>query len=148
MVTHSSILAWRIPWTEGHPYIPYSPYTYVWLYIYTYGLPWRLSGKGSICNAGDAGSTPGSGRSSGEGNGNPLQYSCLENPMDGQGKLTGHSPWGCKSQKWLSNYITTTILYTHIRMVVLVVNTHTHTHTHTHIYIAISSKPIIFNYIL
>ena len=34
-------------------------------------------------NAGDLGSIPGSGRYSGEGNGNPLQYSCLENPMDG-----------------------------------------------------------------
>ena len=40
-------------------------------------------GKASACNAGDLGSTPGSGRSPGEGNGNPLQYSCLENPMEG-----------------------------------------------------------------
>ena len=40
-------------------------------------------GKASAYNAGDLGSIPGSGRSSGEGNGNPLQYSCLENPMDG-----------------------------------------------------------------
>ena len=40
-------------------------------------------GKASAYNAGDPGSIPGSGRSSGEGNGNPLQYSCLENPMDG-----------------------------------------------------------------
>ena len=39
--------------------------------------------KTSACNAGDLGSIPGSGRSPGEGNGNPLQYSCLENPMDG-----------------------------------------------------------------
>ena len=39
--------------------------------------------KASASNAGDLGSIPGSGRSSGEGNGNPLQYSCLENPMDG-----------------------------------------------------------------
>ena len=39
-------------------------------------------GKESACNAGDPGSIPGLGRSSGEGNGNPLQYSCLENPMD------------------------------------------------------------------
>ena len=39
--------------------------------------------KASACNAGDLGSIPGSGRSPGEGNGNPLQYSCLENPMDG-----------------------------------------------------------------
>ena len=37
----------------------------------------------SACSAGDLGSIPGSGRSLGEGNGNPLQYSCLENPMDG-----------------------------------------------------------------
>ena len=39
--------------------------------------------KVSASNAGDLGSIPGSGKSPGEGNGNPLQYSCLENPMDG-----------------------------------------------------------------
>ena len=39
--------------------------------------------KASDCNAGDLGLIPGSGRSPGEGNGNPLQYSCLENPVDG-----------------------------------------------------------------
>ena len=39
-------------------------------------------GKESTCNAGDLGSIPGLGRSSGEGHGNPLQYSCLENPME------------------------------------------------------------------
>ena len=39
--------------------------------------------KASVYNAGDLGSIPGLGRSPGEGNGNPLQYSCLENPMDG-----------------------------------------------------------------
>ena len=39
--------------------------------------------KASACNAGDQGSIPGSGRSPGEGNGNPLQHSCLENPMEG-----------------------------------------------------------------
>ena len=39
--------------------------------------------KASAWNAGDPGSIPGSGRSPGEGNGNPLQYSCLENPMEG-----------------------------------------------------------------
>ena len=41
-------------------------------------------GKASACNAGDLVSIPGSGRSPGEGNSNPLQYSCLENPMDGE----------------------------------------------------------------
>ena len=40
------------------------------------------SGKESACNVGDLGSIPGSGKSPGEGNGNPLQYSCQENPMD------------------------------------------------------------------
>ena len=46
------------------------------------GFPHSSFGKESVCNAGDPGSIPGSGRSPGEGNGNPLQYSCLENPMD------------------------------------------------------------------
>ena len=44
-------------------------------------VPHSSVGKESACNAGDPGSAPGSGRSPGEGNGNPLQYSCLENPM-------------------------------------------------------------------
>ena len=51
------------------------------------GLPWCLSGKGS---AGNAGSIPELGRSPGEENGNPLQYSCQENPMDGE----FYSLWG------------------------------------------------------
>ena len=41
-------------------------------------------GKAFASNAGDLGSIPGLGRSPGEGNGNPLWYSCLENPMDGE----------------------------------------------------------------
>ena len=45
-------------------------------------LPVVSDGKASAYNEGDPGSIPGSGRSPGEGNGNPLQYSCLENPMD------------------------------------------------------------------
>jgi len=48
------------------------------------GLPFGGSDdKASAYNAGNLGSIPGSGRSPGEGNGNPLQYSCLEDPMDG-----------------------------------------------------------------
>ena len=46
------------------------------------GLPCGSAGKKSATNAGDLGSISGLGRSSGEGNGNLLQYSCLENPMD------------------------------------------------------------------
>ena len=52
-------------------------------------LPWEISitadgsdSKASVYDVGDQGSIPGLGRSLGEGNGNPLQYSCLENPMD------------------------------------------------------------------
>ena len=47
------------------------------------GFPGGSEIKASACNVGDWGSIPGLGRSPGEGNGNPLQYSCLENPMDG-----------------------------------------------------------------
>ena len=46
------------------------------------GLPCSSDSKEYACNSGDPGSIPGSGRSPGEGNDNPLQYSCLEDPMD------------------------------------------------------------------
>ena len=68
-------------------------------------------GKASACNAGDLGSIPGLGRPPGEGNGNPLQYSCLENPMDG-------GAWGAtvhgvaKSRTRLSNFTHSLILQT------------------------------------
>ena len=58
MATHSSVLAWRIPWIDGS------------------------DSKESTCNAGDLGLIFRSGRSLGERNGYPLQYSCLENPVD------------------------------------------------------------------
>ena len=51
-------------------------------YMYLGGLPSWFSGKESTCNAGDTGLIPGSGRSLGEGNGNPFQYYCLGNLMD------------------------------------------------------------------
>ena len=50
--------------------------------ILTLGFPGGSEVKAFACNAGDLGLIPGSGRSPGEGNGNPLQYSCLRNPMD------------------------------------------------------------------
>ena len=58
-------------------------------------FPRGSDGKASAYSAGDPGSIPGLGRSSGEGNGNPLQYSCLENPMD-RGSVVGYSAWGRK----------------------------------------------------
>ena len=58
--------------------------------------------KESACNAGDLGSIPGLGKSPGEGNGNPLQYPCLEK-SHGQRSLGGYSPQGRKSQTRLSD---------------------------------------------
>ena len=68
--------------------------------IVKWGFPGGSDSKASACNAGNLGSIPGSGRSPGEGNGNPLQYSCLENSMDGGGTLHGVT----ESQTWLSNF--------------------------------------------
>ena len=71
--------------------------------IFEYGFSGGSEGKVSACSAGDLGSIPGWGRSPGEGNGNPLQYSCLENPKNGE-------PWQAtvhgvtKSWTRLSNF--------------------------------------------
>ena len=62
---------------------------------YILGFPGSSASRESACNAGDPGSISGLGRSSGAGHGNPLQYSCLENPH-GQRSLVGYSLWGCK----------------------------------------------------
>ena len=73
------------------------------------GFPGGSAVKNPPASAGDRGSTPGSGRSPGEGKGNPLQYSCLENPMHrGAWQATVHGVTK-KSQTWLSNWATTTI---------------------------------------
>ena len=83
----NGVVAGRIP-----KHLPYSTKISCELddyYLYDYvtwiirGFLSGLDGKASACNAEDLGSIPGSGRCPGEGNGNPLQYSCLENPMDG-----------------------------------------------------------------
>ena len=65
-------------------------------------FPGGLDGKESACNVGDSGSIPGLRRSPGGGHGNPLQYSCLENPH-GQRSLVGYSPWVAKSRTGLSD---------------------------------------------
>ena len=54
------------------------------LFVSLLCFPDSSDSKASSCNAGDPGSIPGLGRSRGEGNGNPVQYFCLENPMDGE----------------------------------------------------------------
>ena len=65
------------------------------LLCFLLGFPCSSAGKGSACNVRDLGSIPGLGRSPGGGHGNPLPYSCLENPH-GQRILAGYSPWGRK----------------------------------------------------
>ena len=60
---------------------------------FTRGFPGGSDGKESACNMGDLRSFPGLGRSPGVGHGNPLQYSCLEDPH-GQRSLASPSPWG------------------------------------------------------
>ena len=64
--------------------------------LFFWGFPRGSDGKESACNAGDLGSISGSGRSHGEGKGNPLQYSRLENSMDRS--LAGYSPGDPKNQ--------------------------------------------------
>ena len=73
-----------------------APFLYVCL-TPTLGFPGGSDSKESACDAGDQGSIPGSGRSPGEGKGNPLQYSCLENPMD-RGACQATVPGVGKSQ--------------------------------------------------
>ena len=129
MATHSSILAWRIRWAEEptglqsmgsqrirhnwahkytHPIGKWKKITFI-IYTHSHGFPRSSVSNESACSAGDPDSIPGSGISPGEGNGYPLQYSCLENPH-GQRSLVGYSPWGCKSRTRLSDYTTTIIL--------------------------------------
>ena len=66
------------------------------------GFPCGSDGKESSCNGGDTGSIPGSGRTAGEGNGNPLQHSCVENSMEG-GDWWATVHGVAKSQTQLSN---------------------------------------------
>ena len=71
---------------------PHCSYRYL---VVPVDFPGVSDGKESACSAGDLGLIRGLGRSLGGGNGNPLQYSCLENPH-GQRSLEGYSPWGRK----------------------------------------------------
>ena len=77
---------------------------YLSMYV---GLPGGSDGKESACNSADLGLIPRLERSSGRGHGNPLQYSCLENPH-GQRSLVGYSPWGHK-EKDMTEQLSTTI---------------------------------------
>ena len=86
------------------------------LYFSNLGFPGGSDGKESACNVGDLDSIPGSGRSPGEGNGYPLQYSCLEKPMDRS--LVGYTPGDRKESdttEWLTHSLSTLANYTLIQ---------------------------------
>ena len=79
-------LLWRCVYSNPLPILKLVYFSlHCWVVSSLYILrefPNSSVGKETVCSAGDLGSIPGSGRSPGKGNGNPLQYSCLENPMD------------------------------------------------------------------
>ena len=87
MAPHSSLLAWRIPWTEEPGGLVHrvaqSRTRRKWLSTHACKVfPGGSGSRESACNVGGPGLLPGWGRASGEGNGYPLQSSCLENPKD------------------------------------------------------------------
>ena len=87
-MTHPNPLGWAAWLWEGEAELP-SPRPEDSLLLVTI-LPGSSAGKESACNAGDLGPIPGLGISPGEGNGYPLQYSCLENSMERS--LLGYNP--------------------------------------------------------
>ena len=108
--------------------------------IWGQGLPWRLGGKESTCDAGDAGSIPGLRRSSGEGNGSPLHSTpvFLLGKSHGQRSLAGYSPWNCKrvrhdlvTKQQRHNLGTGSIDFLKVTegLETFLHSTHTHTHT-------------------
>ena len=81
----SCIMHNLVYWSGIEPRAP--PPTPRWeqgVFTTSLGFSSDSDGKASVCSAGDPGSVPGLGRSPGEGNDSPLQYSCLENPMDAE----------------------------------------------------------------
>ena len=74
-------------------------------------------GKASVYNVGDLGSIPGLGRSAGEGNGNPLQYYCLENPMDSRTRLSNFTFifYSIVKNTWLPYLLTFVSIVTNLK---------------------------------
>ena len=106
------IWAWLL---FGRPKISFK----VLLLAFIRGFPGGSDGKESTCNEGDWGVIPGSGRSPGEGNGYPLQYSCLENSMDreaGRLQSMGSQRVG---HNWVTNTVLTTLLPLHLMLFLL-----------------------------
>ena len=113
MATHSSTLTWEIPWTEEPGRLVHG------VAESDTTLQAGISEvKASACSAGDLDSIPVLGRAPGEGNGNPLQYSCLENPTDG-GAWWAAVHGVTKSRTRLSDFTFTFFNFSwfHVRMI-------------------------------
>ena len=127
MAIHSSVLAWRIPGMGEPGGLPsmgshrvghdWSDLAAVAAAAGWMGLPGGSDSKESACNAGVAGLIPGSGRFPGEGNGNPIQYSYLKNPMNnGAWWATVHRVTKSHTPlKWLSTAQHIFMTYPHTR---------------------------------
>ena len=101
----TSSATWEAVMHHAHTYIPHM---YLRVFIHMYGSPGGSVVRNLPANAGDTGSIPRSGKIPGEVNGNPLQYSCLGNPMDREAwRATAHGV--TKSQTCLRDFTTTTI---------------------------------------
>ena len=117
---HKGFIMGSLSGPQFDPWVRKIPWRKAWQSTSVFlDFPGGSAGKESICNVRDLGSIPGLGRSPGGGYGNPLQYSCLENPH-GQRSLAGYSPWGHKESdtiEWHStkeDYCTTFCLSSHL----------------------------------
>jgi len=100
-----------------------SDYIYIYIYSYILGFPEGSDGKESAYNAGNPSLIPGSGRSSGGSHGNPPQYSCLENSINGGAWwATVHE----LTKSWTQRILSYVLIHSHM---------HAHVCTHTHTYI-------------
>ena len=125
-------------WSQSHKRISSKDWVSIWvvrndavnryLSMNVYGLPQWLSGKESACNSGEMGLIFGFGRSTGGGNGNPLQYSCLENPMD-RGACWATIHGVTKNRTQLSTH---TCMYMYLYCMCV----------HTHLHVMIDSWPL------
>ena len=97
----------QLPWPTRPPVPSNPPCSCYSLNVLSYRASLMAQSVKNLpaCNAGDPGSIPGSGRSPGEENNNPLQYSCLENPMDRGAWQATYSPWVTKRMtQWLNEW--------------------------------------------
>ena len=135
-LSHACICAGECGWIKIHNHVNWSHLKFIpmdleWMHNGVWfscvpgplGFPPASDGKEFACHAGDLGSIPGLGRSPGGGHGNPLQYSCLENPL-GQRCLAGYSPWAGKESDMTEQ---------------LSARVRAHTLTHAHIHTSLDS---------